>query len=287
MKDHEAIIVLDFKENLKLGSGPVEVGKDFFERTQVSCLGCAVHIGHTDKTFSTHYFDVLSYSLSHDGLYVREAMNLVIPLVQQLAGGTLSDLALWMDCGPHFRCFEVLHDLLIDVPECFAIPTVRINYFAEHHGKSLVDGHFGHVSRAVKQYTMSKRLVDIDDLCSAISEYFVSKDVQPLVLSVPERSTITRLTLKEGKATVKITQTYCFVAKEKKVFCSVLSAGTPLRLCQTDKNMKVDSRSTKKPPKLEERTTKVDANSDVFAGPDTTKKLKSQWQFLTATGLLT
>jgi hypothetical protein len=32
---------------LKVGSGPVEVGQDFYQKTQVSCLGCAVHVAVT------------------------------------------------------------------------------------------------------------------------------------------------------------------------------------------------------------------------------------------------
>jgi hypothetical protein len=208
LKQGEVIIVMDFKENFRLGSGPVEVGQDFYQKTQVSCLGCAVHIGHADKPPTTHYFDVLSYSLSHDGLYVHEALKLVLPAVQALLCQPITALSFWMDCGPHFRCGEVLYDLVIDVPRRLQIcAPVRLNFFAEHHGKSIVDSHFGHISRAVHRFSMRERLVDINDICSAITSYFsaTESDVHPIVLETPQRSTTTKLSLLLGKNKVKIT----------------------------------------------------------------------------------
>ena len=95
----EVLIIIDFKENLKVsshgfhcvsiqklnylvrqvGSGPVEIGKDFYTKTQVSCLGAAVYCGDWKKP---RYYDFLSYSLSHDGVYVRECLNKLIPDIQ-------------------------------------------------------------------------------------------------------------------------------------------------------------------------------------------------------------
>jgi hypothetical protein len=36
------VVVMDFKQNFKIGGGPVETGSNFFEKTQVSVLGFAV-----------------------------------------------------------------------------------------------------------------------------------------------------------------------------------------------------------------------------------------------------
>ena len=286
LKAGQVMIILDFKENLKVGSGPVEVGQDFYQKTQVSCLGCAVHVGRDEGTCSTHYFDALSYCLSHDGLYVREAMRVIIPRILDMAGGSLSDLSFWMDCGPHFRCYEVLYDFLIDLPHCYPIPTIRVNFFAEHHGKSLVDGHFGHVSRAVNRWSLKQRLVDIQDLCSAISEYFPSDSVHPLVLPTPTRSLVAQLKLLQGKAHVKITQNYYFVSQNGTISCSLLSAGTALVGCTSNHSMKVDTRAVKKPPHLEKRTAKATESTETLVGPDTKEKLSTHWQSLKAAGLL-
>ena len=61
LKPGEVLVVLDFKENLQVGSGPIEVGNDYYSKTQVSCLGFAVYIGGNT---TTHYFDCISFSLS-------------------------------------------------------------------------------------------------------------------------------------------------------------------------------------------------------------------------------
>ena len=62
----EAIIVVDYKENLRLGVGPVEVGRDYYERVQVTCLGFTLYIGMANGTVLKHHVDALSYNLSHD-----------------------------------------------------------------------------------------------------------------------------------------------------------------------------------------------------------------------------
>lgn len=290
LKAGQVIMVIDFKENLKLGSAPVEVGQDFYEKTSVSCLGCAVHVGKNDGACVTHYYDILSYCLSHDGLYVQKAVDLVIPRVRELAGGSesaISDLSIWLDCGPHFRNYEVLHDFMITLPQTWSIPTVRLNFFAEHHGKSIVDGHFGHVSRAVKQKSMQQRLVNIDDLVAAIKEYFTKNTVSAYVMDTPQRSIVQRLKLKQGSKNVKISQVYCFVSKSSgvDVSFSVLSSETP-NSCSLETSMEVDTRSTKMPPKLDERTAPRQPTVGPMVGPMINKKLTSHFDHLTGNGTL-
>ena len=80
LKPGEVLVVLDFKENLQVGSGPIEVGNDCFSKTQVSCLGFAVHIGGNT---TTHYFDCISFSLMMDCLW--ESLDQVIPEIQTIS----------------------------------------------------------------------------------------------------------------------------------------------------------------------------------------------------------
>ena len=290
LKVGEVLIVMDFKENLKLGSGPVEVGQDFYQKTQVSCLGFAVHIGHSDRPHTTHYFDVLSYCLSHDGLFVHEALRLVLPAVQDLAGCPISDLELWMDCGPHFRCAEVLYDVLIDLPQQYSLPVIRANYFAEHHGKSIVDGHFGHVSRAVSRWCQTQRLIDIKDLCSAITAYFSangSSDVRPIVMDTPKRSAISKIVLLDDMKKIKISEKYCFIAAEQQILCSCLSKEEQKVVCTVHSNIELDSRKSKLAPELEKRVAKQPPSpQSCIVGPETKRKLQRQLQALSASGHL-
>jgi hypothetical protein len=291
LKDGQALILMDFKENLKLGSGPVEVGQDFYQKTQVTCLGFAVHIGHTNKPCTTHYFDVLSYCLSHDGLFVHEALRLVLPAVQDLVGCPITDLELWMDCGPHFRCAEVLYDVLIDLPQQYSLPVIRANYFAEHHGKSIVDGHFGHVSRAVSRWCQTQRLIDIKDLCSAITAYFSangSDNVHPLIMDTPKRSAISKIVLLDDKKKIKITEKYCFVARSgQQILCSCLSKEEQKAVCTVQSSIELDSRKSKQAPELEKRVAKHPPSpQSCIVGPETKRKLQRQLQVLSASGHL-
>ena len=68
LKPGEVLVVLDFQENLQVGSGPIEVGNDCYSKNQVSCLGFAVYIGGNT---TAHYFDYISFSLMMDCLWER------------------------------------------------------------------------------------------------------------------------------------------------------------------------------------------------------------------------
>ncbi|OMJ17602.1 hypothetical protein AYI70_g5874, partial [Smittium culicis] len=52
-----------------------------------------------------------------------------------------SNVHLWSDSGPHFRSQELLHSIFFDFDSDFE-KDFTLNFFAEYHGKSLVDGHF-------------------------------------------------------------------------------------------------------------------------------------------------
>ena len=54
----ELMIVLDFKENIRLGGGSVESGQDYFTRQQCSVLGMAVvYWNQVKKQPSVEYVD--------------------------------------------------------------------------------------------------------------------------------------------------------------------------------------------------------------------------------------
>ena len=51
------VVVVDFKENFKVGGGPVETSRNFFERTQISVLGFAIYYRNEDGEIQLHYKD--------------------------------------------------------------------------------------------------------------------------------------------------------------------------------------------------------------------------------------
>ncbi len=163
------VIVMDFKENFKIGGGPVETGKMFFEKSQISLLGFAVLYRNEDNKKCIKYFNFLSKILSHDSLYATDCISQLMdhPFMKQF-----KEFCFWSDSGPHFRSgemahffFEELYSKYVDEKKIF------LNYFAEYHGKSLVDGHFGLLSRWFLDGESNRNIRTLEDL----KEYFELK----------------------------------------------------------------------------------------------------------------
>jgi hypothetical protein len=73
---------------------------------------------------------------------------------------------IWTDCGPHFRCAEMMHYCFKELLD-FKIK-VSLNYFCEKHGKSSRDQHFSVVSHFIRKESMIRRLTSSQDICDAI-----------------------------------------------------------------------------------------------------------------------
>ena len=148
--NNTAILTLDFKENMILGRGPYETNRDFYNRRPMSVLGFYIVINR-DGHVTREYIDFISNVLSHDSKYATDCIDKVM---QMYALRDVSGLAVWSDCGPHFRSKEFLHHILTILPErCSSSVAVTMNYFSEYHGKSNVDGHFSTLSYWLKQAT--------------------------------------------------------------------------------------------------------------------------------------
>ena len=109
--------------------------------------------------------DYFSDVLSHDGVFVRDCVSDLITKLYHICPrlANLKKINFWTDVGPHFRCQKVAHFLLVDVPKMFKID-VDWNMFAECHGKSIVDGHFGLLSRWIKDIETRTKVSTIDSL---------------------------------------------------------------------------------------------------------------------------
>lgn len=68
-------MILDFKENLRLGGGPRETNQMFYRMEQCSVLGfCLIHKS-ADGVVHKDYFDFFSSILSHDSLFVKDCLR--------------------------------------------------------------------------------------------------------------------------------------------------------------------------------------------------------------------
>ena len=115
----ELMVIVDFKENIRLGGGPVECGQDYFTRQQCSVLGMAVvYWNQVKQQPSVEYVDFFSDILSHDALFVSNCLSNVLDnfIKFKYQNLNLKKVHFWNDTGRHFQCGELAHYLLNIVP---------------------------------------------------------------------------------------------------------------------------------------------------------------------------
>jgi hypothetical protein len=73
------VIIIDFKENIKLPVGNSVTQQMEFEKTQITCLGFFIaYRDENNKLCNKHYY-ALSTGLSHDADFVAYALEQVFP----------------------------------------------------------------------------------------------------------------------------------------------------------------------------------------------------------------
>jgi hypothetical protein len=138
----------------------------FYRMEQCSVLGfCLIHKS-ADGVVHKDYFDFFSSILSHDSLFAKDCLR---DLVTGPSFPRLTSLSIWTDCGPHFRSLEFAHTVLRELPERLSIP-VQWSFFGEHHGKSLVDGHFGLLSRWLSEGEKSRPVENMQSCIDLMRE---------------------------------------------------------------------------------------------------------------------
>jgi hypothetical protein len=148
LKNQEAILLMDFKENVKLGGSPREVSKIFYTKSQrtIFCI-CVITANEH------HYFDFISEDLTHDSEFVSRAIRYLIS-TNEFKKLLIENVSFWSDEGKHFRCGETQNfyqDLFLKK----VFKTVSFNYFVEYHGKSYCDSHFSVISNIIEKYESS------------------------------------------------------------------------------------------------------------------------------------
>ncbi|PVV01677.1 hypothetical protein BB560_003895 [Smittium megazygosporum] len=133
----------DYKENFKIGGGPIETTRYFYQKSQISEL-CTCVVSKSGDQIQRRYYNYLSENLSHDSLY---AINCLKKLLYRLEFQEFEEVNLWSDSGPHFKNADYLYSVCLELPQIFPSKKFKLNYFMENHRKSDVDGHFGDLSQ--------------------------------------------------------------------------------------------------------------------------------------------
>jgi hypothetical protein len=169
IQDGEVIITLDYKQNIRLNVGPDEASRLFYHQAQRTVLGFLLQYRDPNtQMLSNHYVDFISSCLTHDATFALDCLHQVISRFLLPLG--LHKLHVWSDCGRHFHCGECIAGVTCMLPSEFRHfgLSADISFFAEKHGKSLVDGHFSLLSRWLKQAAAQQHIVSNDDLLSAL-----------------------------------------------------------------------------------------------------------------------
>ena len=133
---------MDFKENFKVSYKGDQLGYDYYNMRQMSCLG-VVLISHNGESLVYDYVSYFSENLNNDSKFAGD----ILQQFRSEISPRFKKITIFTDCGPHFRSQEFLYrvaELKTD-----EMNYVSLNNFAEYHGKSVVDSHFG---RLIKDF---------------------------------------------------------------------------------------------------------------------------------------
>jgi hypothetical protein len=170
LRPTESILILDFKANITLGKGPIEDSHVFFRAPQRTVFGAAAFFCSTGGIRYKVHFTVISSVLRHDSKTLLEILRQNILAHPIWAHFRVKKTNVWMDnAGQHFRNFETFatfHDLGLERNQEF-----ELNFFAEYHGKSECDRHFGLISRLYKEATRYGECRDIQTTSDFIRMY--------------------------------------------------------------------------------------------------------------------
>src|SRR5579871_643240 len=75
LKSQHGILLMDFKENLKLEGSPNELNQDFYNRKNYSVLGIYLIYKDNNNKIKKEYKDFFSDILSYDGLFIKEYLH--------------------------------------------------------------------------------------------------------------------------------------------------------------------------------------------------------------------
>ena len=245
LKERECFVIMDFKENFKIGGGPVESSQIFYNKSQISCLGFCI-IYKENNVVKRKYVDYLSKIITHDSYYV-------IQCIQSLHKKYLKNydtVHFWSDNAGHFRSSELMNHILLELPGKKL--STSMNFFVEYHGKSDVDGHFGVLQKAFKICENKQDILSLDHLLYCFKDHFskLSTDVTFEVYKENRRKAMIK------KVAIKQPKTYLsLLSKNGHIIGSSLSTFEDSKYRNVDFKVvyKKETRKSKYAPEIQNR----------------------------------
>jgi hypothetical protein len=137
IKIDQAILIMDFKQNIKLGNSPEQVAYDYFHPTSINYL--SIFVKNIKESI---FFDFTSMELNKDSYFVIECFNLLFEHEEFKKMG-IKDIVIWTDVGKHFKSGMIAY-YLSNLSQTKKLKVIH-NFFVECHGKNICDVHFSQV----------------------------------------------------------------------------------------------------------------------------------------------
>lgn len=158
LTEKDCMLILDFKENLRIGGGPNETKKIYLNKKQISVFGISI-ITKKNSFIVKNYHTFFSNQLKHDSKFSGTCFS---EFFNEQNLQQFENITIWTDGGCHFRSQELLntfYNLSTKIKGVF-----KHNYFGEYHGKSIVDGHFGRLSQNFEEIESIIKIQNIEHL---------------------------------------------------------------------------------------------------------------------------
>ena len=128
---------------MTIGRSMIEVAEKFRRREARTILG--VHVATQSSRFYVDYAsDCTSHTFTFAVQCARDLTNSLL-IKQMAADEGIQNIIVYHDKGPHFVASHTTYFWLVEMPmeHQWVKGSVKMAYFPEKHGKTLVDGHFG------------------------------------------------------------------------------------------------------------------------------------------------
>lgn len=271
MGEKKCIVVIDFKENIRIGGGPIETKANFFTQKQISDLGMAVIYKNKKGYREVSYYNFFSEILTHDSVYSAECLK---DLLTRDEMSVFEDISIWSDGGNHFRSQEFLGSIFEEI-NIKLNKNIKMNYFAEYHGKSLVDGHFGLISKWLRESMTTDYINTINDLISCFSNKESLRQEKALEVKTEKNSEQSKFYFLEYKRDLRsLKRSYIF--ENSKHYLSFFMHNKNLyasyfTYLRPDNYIKVNYKKTTekdiRPTKRGFSKSNLKVNSKIFVGP--------------------
>ena len=155
----------DFAQSVTLPIGPQEGNKWWFAPSRISTNMLIIYVSGAGLDVP-RYYTFLSDVLDHSTRYV---MAVLLRLFEILPQASVARHVWWSDVGVHFRSARFFYFWLVHMAKEWKTPT-ELNYFAEGHGKGIIDGHAGRNRRWLEQAARTKTISSCEDMAACLQE---------------------------------------------------------------------------------------------------------------------